>query len=219
MTQCLDIHTHHPAPQPQAVVAVSPEDFDPIEGQLYSLGIHPWTTANLPTKEQWARFEELAALPCVVAIGECGVDKLKGGPLFKQLIVMNRQIDIAERLGKPLIIHDVKAHDVITGLKRELLPKQKWLVHGLRAKPTVAKMLTDAGIYVSFGEKLNPGSISVVPTNMLLAETDESQLPIEDIIGNISGVLGYDATRQIAQNTAEFLGLNPETIILNVENV
>ena len=206
MTLCLDIHTHHPAPQPKAVVAVSFQDFQPMDGQLYSIGIHPWTTTGpMPSKEDWETFERLAQLPEVVAIGECGIDKLKGGPMFKQLIVMNKQIEISEKLHKPLIIHDVKAHDVIVGLKRDLNPSQKWLVHGFRGKPTVAKMLTDAGIYLSFGEKFNTESLPLVPKNMLLAETDESSLTIEEIIANLSASFGYDITELIAQNTQDFL--------------
>ena len=44
MERILDIHTHRPAPQPEALVCVSPADFNPVEGQFYSVGIHPWET-------------------------------------------------------------------------------------------------------------------------------------------------------------------------------
>ena len=205
MTRCLDIHTHHAAPQPQAVISSSFVDFIPETGQLYSLGIHPWDSGMNLSNDDWNLFQLHASLPDVVAIGECGVDKLKGGPLYKQLIVMNRQVEISEKLEKPLIIHDVKAHDVIVGLKKDLNPKQKWLVHGFRGKPTVAKMLTDVGIYLSFGEKFNPESLPVVPRNLLLAETDDSLLSIEEIIGNLSAAMGEDLTELIALNTATFL--------------
>ena len=205
MTRCLDIHTHHPAPQPLAVISASPDNFSPVDGQLYSLGIHPWETHRLPRKEDWQKFEELAALPCVVAIGECGIDKIKGGFLFQQLIVMQKQIEISERLGKPLIIHDVKAHDVIVGLKRDLNPTQNWAVHGLRGKPTVAKMLTDAGLFVSFGENFNPKSPAVVPQDLILAETDDSSLDIQTVIALLSANLDKELTPQIALNTARFL--------------
>lgn len=205
MIQCLDIHTHHNAPQPYGVIAVTPETFNPEPGQFYSMGIHPWVTTGNIYNIDWENFKNLASHPQVVAIGECGIDKLKGGFLFKQLIVMNKQINISEELKKPLIIHDVKAHDVIVGLKRDLEPKQKWLVHGLRGKPTVAKMLTDAGIYVSFGENFNSDSPAIVPQNMILAETDESLLSIQEIISKISENLHYDVTDLITQNTRDFL--------------
>ena len=208
MIPCLDIHTHHPAPQPQAIVSVSFHDFKPLEGQLYSLGIHPWKSQVLPSPQDWELYEEMARSPQVVAIGECGIDKLKGGPLFRQMIIFKRQIEISERLRKPLIIHDVKAHDIIVGLKRDLQPSQKWLVHGFRAKPSVAKMLTDIGIFLSFGEKFNPDSLLAVPVNKILAETDESFLSIGEIISGLSSVFQKDLTSLIAQNTHEFLLMN-----------
>ena len=205
MIRCLDIHTHHTAPQPLAVIAVSPADFNPMEGQLYSIGIHPWDTQMTAENVDWNEFERLASLPSVVAIGEGGVDKLRGAPLFKQLLTFKKQIEISEKIGKPLIIHDVKAHDIIVGLKNDMQPTQKWLVHGFRAKPTVAKMLTDAGIYLSFGEYFNPESLKATPANMILAETDESLLSIQEIISGLSQVMGYDLTSLIADNTSEFL--------------
>ena len=205
MTRCLDIHTHHQAPQPQAVVSVSLSDFNPLPGQFYSLGIHPWDTEKEVSAEEWQKFEKIAELPCVVAIGECGIDKLKGAPLFQQMLVMKKQIDISEELGKPLIIHDVKAHDVIVGLKRDLQPSQNWLIHGFRGKPSLAKMMTDAGIYLSFGEKFNKETPSTIPEGMILAETDESELSIQEIIRNISEFTGKDMTEIIALNTQNFL--------------
>ena len=208
MIPCLDIHTHHPAPRPEAVVSSSVADFNPLETQRYSIGIHPWDSAKLITDDQWFEFERKAALPEVVAIGECGIDKLKGGPMFKQLILLHRQIRISENLRKPLILHDVKAHDVIVGLRRELTLTQNWAIHGFRGKPTVAKMLTDAGIYLSFGEKFNPDSLPAVPPHLILAETDESLLSINEIIHNLSVAADQDLLPLIIRNTATFLSEN-----------
>ena len=210
MTRCLDIHTHHPAPQPEAVVSVAPGRFSPVGGQLYSVGIHPWDTDREMTPEDWEMLEEIAAKPEVAAIGECGLDKLRGGPLFRQLNVLERQISLSEKLNKPLIIHDVKYHDVITGLKRDLNPRQKWVIHGFRGKPSIAKMMTEVGIYLSFGEKFNPETPAMVPPEFILAETDESPLSIEEIINRLSANMGIDITEVIARNTADFLGIKHE---------
>ncbi|MCH5239656.1 MAG: TatD family hydrolase [Muribaculaceae bacterium] len=207
MTRCLDIHTHHAAPQPEGVISVEFDQFNPIAGQLYSVGIHPWVSYRDFTSEAWEEFRKLAMHPQVVAIGECGIDKLKGGFLFNQLLIMKRQIEVSEELGKPLIIHDVKAHDVITGLRRDMEPRQKWAVHGFRYKPTVAKMLIDTGIYLSYGSEFNPESLKITPREMILAETDESPLSIEEIISKLSSVIGEDLTDQIAENSARFLSL------------
>lgn len=207
MIRCLDIHTHHPVPQPYGVVNSDCENFIPIEGQFYSVGLHPWTTSQDPAPELWENLEKSATFPNVVAIGECGIDKLKGGPLFRQMLVFKRQIELSEKIRKPLIIHDVKAHDVIVGIKKDLQPRQNWVVHGFRGKPTVAKMLTDIGIYLSFGERFNEEAIRVTPPEMILAETDESALDIFTIIRGISASLGMDFTEQIVVNVSKFLGL------------
>ena len=205
MIRCLDIHTHHPAPQPEGVVSVSIRSFNPIGGQFYSLGIHPWDTGGVIEDDLWNKFKKLAASPSVVAIGECGIDKFKGGPVYRQMIVMQRQIEISEELNKPLIIHDVKAHDIIVGLKRDLKPSQPWVIHGFRGKPSLAKMMTDAGIYLSFGEKFNPETPLTVPPHLILAETDESPLSIQQIIAGLSSNMGRDITSLIQLNTRIFL--------------
>ena len=201
----LDIHTHHAAPQPEGVICCSPENFSPIEGQFYSVGIHPWAVAEGVADETWEKLETALSHPQVVALGECGIDIPKGGMLFRQMQVFKRQIDLSEKLCKPLIIHSVKAQDIIIGIKKDLQPKQPWLVHGFRGKPTIAKMYTDAGIFLSFGERFNESSLASLPEEFIFAETDESQLPIEQIIANLSVVKGRDLTDLIAANTSRLL--------------
>ncbi len=205
MLKILDIHTHRPAPQPEALVCVTPENFNPIEGQLYSVGIHPWETVNDISDDTWRAFEEACRHPQVRAVGECGIDLVKGGPLFKQMQVMKRQIDLSEELHKPLVIHNVHAHDIIIGMKKDMKPTQNWLIHGFRGKPTVARMLTDAGIWLSFNDKFNDAAVPEVPTDLLLAETDESSTPITEIITALSSLRGHDLTEEIVNNACRFL--------------
>lgn len=205
MHRILDIHTHRTAPQFEAVVNVSPENFHPLEGQYYSLGIHPWATTEEITQPLWEALEKAAAHPAVVAIGECGVDLLKGGPLYRQMLVMKRQAELAEKLRKPLIIHDVHAHDVIIGMKKDFHPRQKWMIHGFRGKQTVAEMFLRAGFMLSFAPKFNPAALLAVPEDALLAETDDSGATIAAVIASLSAVRGKDLTDVIARNSNVFL--------------
>lgn len=208
MQTILDIHTHHPAPQPEAVVSVSPDDFNPIDGQLYSVGIHPWLTSDAIPDDLWEKLEMAARHPQVVAIGECGIDLMKGGPLYKQMLVMKRQIELSEEVGKPLIIHCVHAHDIVIGLKKDLKPSENWLIHGFRGKPTIARMFLDAGIRLSFGATFNDKSVAVVPSGMLFAETDESEMTIEEIITRLSNLSGRDVKKEIERDSLRFLKLD-----------
>lgn len=209
----LDIHTHKPLPQPEAVADLSallaetvclPAVLTDGEG-AYSIGIHPWTTLEAPTEELWRLIETAAGLDNVRALGECGVDLTKGGPMFRQLQVMKRMVEISEKVRKPLIIHDVKAHDIIMGLRRDLRPEQKWVIHGFRGKPQLAEQLLHAGCLLSFGEKFNPDTVRTLPREMILVETDESPLSIEEIVSRLSESRGEDMLEAVRENTAEFL--------------
>ncbi|MDE6681403.1 MAG: TatD family hydrolase [Muribaculaceae bacterium] len=202
----LDIHTHHPAPQPQAVISVSPRDFIPVEGQLYSVGLHPWD--GEPSPDDLTLLDETAAHPQVVAIGECGVDPLKGAPMFRQLLTFRHHVELSEQLCKPLIIHEVKAHDIIIGLRRDFAPAMPWAIHGFRGKPTVADMLLKAGLWLSFGMRFNPEALAIVPPDRLLAETDEAPVEISEVIAALSQVSGSDLTDTIAASTAAFLNIS-----------
>ena len=199
----LDCHTHLAPPRPEAVVCASPAGFVPAGGQLYSLGIHPWRPEEA-TEENFGLLARLAGMPEVAAIGEAGVDQLRGGPMYRQMLAFRRQIEISEAAGKPLVVHDVKAHDSVAGLRRDYAPVQPWILHGFRAKPTVAKMMLQAsdGFWFSFGEKFNPDALRAVPRERILAETDESALDIRQIIARLSEALGEALTETIAANPA-----------------
>lgn len=197
-----DIHTHHPAPQPHAIVNASPSAFSPVAGQMYSVGIHPWDTVNEPEAGLREELRRCAAMPEVAAIGECGIDIPKGGPLFRQMLLLKLHIELSECFSKPLILHDVKAHDIIIGLRRDMKPSMPWIVHGFRGKPQAAEMLIKSGVNISFGALFNPETVRSVPDNMILAETDESTQTISEIIRMLSEARGKDLTDTVASNTA-----------------
>lgn len=217
----LDIHTHHEAPQPHGVISIrlfgGESPGSDHKGtlpktnltQAYSVGIHPWDTTREITADEWKRLEQTASRPEVVAIGECGIDLTpKGGPLFRQLQIFRHHVEIAERLRKPMVIHDVKAHDVIVGARRDLHPTQNWAIHGFRRKPEVAAMLLRAGCWISFGPDFNPDTLLSIPEDRILAETDDSTASIEEVIAALSVAYGKDMTEIIETNSRNFLSGN-----------
>ena len=210
MNHIIDIHTHHAPPQPQGVVNIGPATSlsTLMEGQAYSVGIHPWDTIEPVTQETWDALRTLASDPRIVAIGECGVDLSgRGGMLFRQLQVLRRQIELSEELGKPVIIHDVKAHDVIVGLRADMKPTQPWVVHGLRNKPEVAEMLLRSGCMISLGARFNRETLETIPSDRLLAETDDADESIGEVVKALSEAAGRDLTAELERNAARFLGI------------
>ncbi len=162
----------------------------------YSLGIHPWT-ASQATLETWAYLEEAAHQQNVSAIGEAGLDKLTDTDWDIQQEAFIHQIRLSETVGKPLIIHCVKAFNEVIRLKKEMKPQQPWIVHGFRNNLNIARQLMNEGIYLSLGEKYQEEVLMNIPLHRLLVETDESTLPIRDIIARMADVRGMEADELI----------------------
>lgn len=203
----VDLHTHRPAPCPEGIISCSPADYRPTCGQLYSVGIHPWHIPSLPVQEEelMHRLREIAAGPGIAAIGEAGLDARKGAPMFRQLTLFRQQALLAEEVGKPLVIHNVKCNEAIIAIKRDIKPRQQWIIHGFRSRAQVAAMFLREGIALSFGEKFNEESLRLCPPDLLFAETDESHLPIDSIIASLSEARGEDLLPHILRNMTRLL--------------
>lgn len=211
----LDIHTHVKTPNPLAIIdiseAVSKDDFsaEALAGypdyQLFSVGIHPWWLTEDVSQVHLDRVTAVAERHDVALIGETGIDTHRGGPLFRQMTIFKTLAKLAERVGKPLLIHDVKAHDIIIGLHRDMKPEQPWIIHGFRQNPSVAEMLLREGFYLSFGPTFNPVTVHTMPLERMLAESDDSGVYIPEVIHQLSDTRGFDLTETIAENSARVL--------------
>ena len=185
----IDIHTHTPTSSKENHLSIynlqplSP-DIEQYQG-LFSAGIHPWYIPENP-KQAIEQLKVLAQEKNIVAIGECGLDKLCQTPFELQKKIFKVQIAISEEYKKPLIIHCVKSYNEIVELKKETKPTQTWIIHGFRGKPEVGTILTKAGIVLSIGERFNPKSIKTIAIENLLIESDECSKPIEEIYQNIA---------------------------------
>lgn len=188
------------------------DDFHPTDGQLYSVGIHPWHIAG-DGSEQLKKLQEAASLPSVVGIGECGLDAAKGAPMFMQMLVLQKCAEIAHACGKPLILHNVKMQQELIGLRQNpTYGSDVWIIHGFRGKPTVAEMLLRAGFMLSFGPRFNADALRATPPECILAETDDADTDIEHVIAAMQEARpDLPGLREIiAQNTAKTLNLNPD---------
>ena len=173
-----DIHTHKTGADNASgfcLLSCTPDEFVAHGGGYYSVGIHPWQlTAAMPPEETWHLLEEAVRHLQVLAVGEAGVDKLAAAPLPLQETVFERQALLAEETDKPLVIHLVKAVDELLRVRKRLLPRVPWVVHGFRGKAALAQELLHHGFYLSFGEKYQEGALNAVPLSRLFLETDES---------------------------------------------
>jgi TatD DNase family protein len=179
----IDIHTHSTGVK-NSIISLFHNSSIP-DSVYFSIGVHPWKIPEYNQNDS-ALIEKIKHSRCL-AIGECGLDKLRGEEFEKQISVFVKHIRWSEHYKKPLIIHCVKAFNEIIKLKKETNPKQAWIIHGFNSKSSVLKELLNQGFYISIGtdlmnnvEKLN-SYMSIVPDNRLFFETDESELSISEI--------------------------------------
>lgn len=189
----LDIHTHDTdiVVPGESIVSVEPPRFMPVEGVYYSVGIHPWRIMET-VPEDWDCLQKALSHPMVCAVGEAGLDKLTEADMEVQKEVFIRQILLSEAVGKPLIIHCVRAFNELVELKRKYHPRMPWVVHGFRNNLHIARRLMDEGIYFSLGERYQAEVLRQMPLDRLLTETDVSTLEIHEIIRRMAAERGID---------------------------
>lgn len=193
----IDIHTHNEFSVegvlcvrnlfPSQVNEYSPEGF-------YSLGIHPWYINEGSIEDETKILKTFASCSNLLAVGEAGLDKVRGADFALQVRVFRLQCMIAEEYCKPMIIHCVRAFNEVIAIWKELKPQFPRILHGFNARYEVAESLLRNGMYLSFGENiLQEGSnaafvLKEVPDNSFFLETDDSGVGIAEI---------YDKAAQI----------------------
>lgn len=144
-----------------------------------AVAVHP-TEVDTLDDTGYAELERLAAQPEVVAVGETGLDYYwdRTEPALQQEH-FRRHIDLAKRVGKPLMIHDRDAHaDVLRILREERAPDVV-VFHAFSGDAAMARECADAGYVMSFAGvvtfKNAPGlraAAAVAPLDRVLVETD-----------------------------------------------
>lgn len=176
-----DIHSHDrsQALAGHTVVNITPGDLM-LPGGTYSVGIHPWDTDTPVNLGSLRSLVTMARDPRVVAIGEAGFDRLRGADIATQTAIFRFHARLAARLGKPLIIHCVRAYDLLLAEARRFRPKPgMWIVHGFNRNETLARQLLDAGIDLSMpAERLGSSRYADLPAQRLHTETDSPDTAI-----------------------------------------
>ncbi|ORY06339.1 hypothetical protein K493DRAFT_274448 [Basidiobolus meristosporus CBS 931.73] len=169
-------------------VLCSPSDLDKyhmIQHELvyHSVGVHPHQ-ALAYTHRVEQQLEELLSLPKVVACGEMGLDyHYNKSPPKVQQKVFTKQIELALRNNKPIVVHTREAEEDTLEIMKAYIP-QNWKihVHCFTSSPGLAERLLFhfSHLYlgitgvVTFASAKDIQEIvrNVAPTSRLLLETD-----------------------------------------------
>lgn len=181
----INVHTHNSTGSSIKIVNFFSEE-DKIN--LFSIGIHPWESDIKAVKS--FILPSLTSHKNCFAIGEIGLDKLKGPDLDIQKRLFTEQIILSEEIGLPVIIHCVKAWNELKSIKREIKPDQQWIFHGF-SKTNLLREVLNEGIIISIGADVLTNQklqqiICLIPDQFLFLETDTSEVPISDIYKKVS---------------------------------
>ena len=151
-----------------------------------AIGMYPSEAqyAGAELDSQLLEMEKLLAHPKVKALGEIGLDyHYEDTDKEVQKYAFDAQMQIAERVGVPVVIHDRDAHgDTMEIIKR--YPKVRGVMHSFSGSAEMARQLADLGWSLSFSGPVtykNAAKVkeaaAIVPDSALLVETDSPYLP------------------------------------------
>jgi len=144
-----------------------------------AIGIHPHNASHLDLAAL-DFLEKNAADPNVVALGEMGLDFFRNrSPREDQVRSFRAQLDLAESLKLPVVIHDRDAHDETMEILQEEKPSFGGVLHCFSGDTAMARKCIDLGFLISI-----PGTVTFknaatiqsvakdIPLEHLLLETD-----------------------------------------------
>ena len=144
-----------------AAVGSHPDDADHVNGKLLD------------------RYRSLAMHEKVRAIGEIGLDyHYEDVPRAQQIIAFEQQLELAEALKLPVIVHEREAHgDAMEIVKRH--PEVRGVFHCFSGSKELALWLVERGWYIGFtgvvtfkNARRAVEAVQALPLERILIETD-----------------------------------------------
>ena len=218
----IDLHKHG-TDSASETVTVHSLDLADIAAQIElprfcSVGRHPWHAAAGWSTADGLALDAALARPLCIALGEVGLDRVKGPEFDLQLKVLEAQLDVTARRGMPVIFHCVRAHADLMQLRKRRDTGDPWIIHGFGGHGELALQLLRMDFFLSFGTALlSVGAkareaLTQVPLDRLFLETDESGLDAAVIYRTVSNVLGLpiaDLQKIISANFRSLFGSEP----------
>ena len=216
MTLLINIHTHRPHNNDEWSIQNLHADFDQLKSLFnYSVGVHPWYIDPKTIKHEMLLMKTVSQQKNVLAIGECGLDRLCNTDFKLQEKIFTEQIIWANEIAKPLIIHCVRAHAEIFKLLKEHNRISPVIFHGFNNSEELANNIIQKGYTLSFGKQLFNPTIekvfSKIAGDYFFLETDDSDYTIDAIYKQAAKIRNISAdglSLQIQQNLKRVFNLS-----------
>lgn len=148
-----------------------------------SIGLHPWYLQRDTLEMDYLWMNELSVKPEVIAIGECGLDKLCKVSWELQLDAFHWQVNLAKVVQKPLIIHCVRAQQDILKVIKDI--GVSFVFHGFNRSSHMANEIIEAGgslsLSLDFLKTENGQRVAMnVDQKSIFLETDDATFSIQE---------------------------------------
>ena len=159
-----------------------------FDGVYAAVGVHPHETKGFDEERVIPVLERLAASAKVVAIGEIGLDYFYDfAPKEDQKRALVSQLKLAERLGKPVLLHNRESEeDLLSILEAEAKGNPEALrgvFHSFCASVATGEKAISLGYLVSYSGMITfraaenvRESAAALPLSSMLVETDAPYL-------------------------------------------
>lgn len=145
-----------------------------------AFGIHPEFADKLK-EENFKRVEELCRMDACVAVGEIGLDCYWPEPdVSIQKVWFERQMDLAKRIGKPIVVHSREAAASTYDMMKAANARDiGGVIHCFSYSKEMAKEFLDMGFFIGIGGVLTFKNskklkevVAYVPMEHIVLETD-----------------------------------------------
>ncbi len=186
-----------------------------------SCGISPNDIEDY-SEENLLKIEEMASNRKIVAIGEIGLDyhwNKENKEQQKELFI--KQIDIANKYNKPIIIHTREAVMDTINIIKEHPVKNTGIFHCCPLNQELIKQGLNLGYYISFSGVITfknakpEEAVSMVPLDRILIETDSPYMSPEPHRGTRNNSINV---KFVAKKIAEIKGISIEEVAKSTYN-
>ena len=185
--------------------------------QIYAtVGMHPHDAKDLHD-ETMHIFRDLVAHPKVLALGEMGLDYYRNlSPRSIQKAAFGRQLDLAEELDLPIVIHNREAYHDIVPILQARRGRVRGVMHCFSGDVEIMHQSLTLGFHIGIGGPVTYRKSDTlqevaqkVPADALLVETDCPWLAPQFRRGKRNEPAYVRAT---AEKIAELRGISLEEI-------
>lgn len=189
-------------------------------------GIHPHN-ADSAAKEDFELIEKIIREnDRIVAVGECGLDfDRMFSTKENQIRCLEKHIVLAERLGKPLFLHERdSAEEFVKRFKKHPEICKRSVVHCFTGDRKTLEKYLDMGFSIGItgwicddrrGKELRE-AVKLIPLDRILIETDAPYLTPRNVPGlgrtNVPENIVY-----VAKELAKYMGVEEEELILRAK--